>query len=102
MTTEQQEIREAIARMLDDEYVVETNEGTFGAAECCRKTGCGDPRYGNYTIYERLDGQRRVVGCEPKKAPGYARKFRDGIAAARKSLAGLRRELRSAAIAATR
>ena len=94
-TTEQQELTEAIARMLDDEYVVETNEGTFGAAECCRKTGCGDPQFGHYTIYERLDGHRRVVGCEPKKAPGYPRRFRDEINAARKQLAELRRELRS-------
>lgn len=67
-------LRSALAAMESEEVLVALNAGTFGAAECCRKTGCGDSRYGEYEIYERLaTGERRVVGCDPDRAPGYAR-----------------------------
>ena len=67
-------LRANIADMDREEVCVALNAGTFSAAECCRKTGCGDSRYGEYEIYERLaTGERRVVGCDPDRAPGYAR-----------------------------
>lgn len=56
------------------ECLVETNSGTFGATEACRKTGSGDA--GEYKIFARVgDGKRRVVGYDPANAPGYARHF---------------------------
>ncbi len=77
------------------EVAVETNAGTFGAIECCRKTGSGDPRYGTYTIYLRVgDGARRTVGCDPASAPGYARKGGyDVFAAKQRELAALRKQI---------
>ena len=89
-----------LARQADElsklECAVETNEGTFGASECCRAVGTGDPTFGNYTIYERVgDGDRRVVGCNPDQAPGYPRIFRDSINERRADLAKIRQQLRA-------
>lgn len=77
-------INAEIARLSAD-VLVETNEGTFSDRECCRATGSGDPRYGNYRVYETLDGKRRVVGCDPAEAPGYARRFDVPSASARRA-----------------
>jgi len=78
------------------ECAVETNDGTFGAEECCRKTGSGDSAFGKYTIYERVgDGTRRVVGCDPANAPGYARVFAAEINAQRARLSALREQIRA-------
>lgn len=60
---------------LREETIVETNEGTFGAAECCRVVGCGDPVFGNYRIVESTTEGRKLIGCDPEKAPGRPRKF---------------------------
>ena len=62
-------------KRLSADLLIETNAGTFSADECCRAVGSGDPAHGNYRIYETLAGNRRIVGCDPKDAPGYARRF---------------------------
>lgn len=67
------ELERQAAQWMDAEVCMGTNEGTFGAGECCAKTGSGDPRYGNYTRYTTARGHSRVEGCDPEKAPG---KFR--------------------------
>jgi hypothetical protein len=75
---------------------IEHNSGTFGAEECCRKTGCGEARYGEYEIWEDIRGKRTVIGCDPEHAPGYARYCKEAkrdLSEARKKLAELRREL---------
>lgn len=69
---------------LKQEVAIETNEGTYGAEEACRKTGSGDPAHNNYTIFESLNGSRRVRGCDPDKAPGYPRKLSVKSAAERR------------------
>ncbi len=79
------------------ELLVEHNEGTFGSAECCRKTGSGDPAFGHYHIYVRVgDGRERRTGCDPQDAPGYARGSRDTLAARQKELRELRDLIRRA------
>lgn len=92
------ELLAEIKSVAAEEIAVETNEGTFGATECCRKTGCGDPKFGNYTIYECVGTrERRVVGCDPDEAPGRARKLdRDDMAARRRHLSELQAQLRAA------
>lgn len=50
-----------------------TNDGTFGAEECHRVTGTGEPSAGRYTIYETVGGEKVVEGCDPDDAPGYFR-----------------------------
>lgn len=85
---------EAEIAELSQPYLVETNEGTFGAAECCDKTGCGDPAFGNYRIYESIDGTRRREGLEAgRKAPGYARKMKVPTAKERRQQVKELREL---------
>lgn len=83
----------ALATELEERTeITEHNSGTFGSAECCRCTGTGDPRAGEYEIHERVGGGRRVVGCDPKQAPGYRRVSKDAIdrlREARKELAAL-------------
>lgn len=94
MTTTKNDLQKEIAALAATEIAVETNEGTYGAAEACRAIGTGDPRHANYTIWERVgDGKRRVQGCDPQRAPGRARRigFTD-LAESRKRLAALRRQ----------
>lgn len=84
----------AIRQIESEEVSIETNEGTFGATDCQRATGSGDPRYGNYSKIMRIsDGSIRTIGCEPEKAPGYARYSDIGRRLYRK-LNEMRRELR--------
>lgn len=72
-------------KRLSADLLIETNEGTFSADECCRAVGSGDPVHGNYRIYETLAGNRRIEGCDPKDAPGYARRFKHQSAAQRRA-----------------
>ncbi len=86
-----QEIKSLIETLSGIEVVVEHNDGTFGATECQRAVGTGDPKYGLYTIYERVgDGKRRVEGCDPAKAPGYSRGTRADLNAKRAELKRLK------------
>ena len=71
-----------------EEIAVATNEGTFGAVECCRCTGCGDPIFGNYTIYEMVGRPRsqRIQGCDPADSPGYRRPLNRDVLVERRRL----------------
>jgi hypothetical protein len=81
MTTEQ--IIKEIADLSKD-VAVAHNSGTFSAAECCRATGSGETKSGEWTTCERLDGSRYTIGADPKTAPGYARYSTPMSAAARR------------------
>lgn len=61
---------EFIDEILNTEVLVRSNEGTFGAAECCRKVGTGDPRFGTRKVYETPGGRKRVVGVDEDRIPG--------------------------------
>lgn len=88
----------AVEELADAEVLIETNEGTFGAEECCRVTGTGDSKFGNYSVYEQVGGGRRVEGCDPANAPGYPRKMNtDELKDQQKILKALRAELKEAA-----
>lgn len=91
------DLQKEIAALAAREIAVETNEGTYGASEACRAIGTGDPKFADYTIWERVgDGKRRVQGCDPQRAPGRARKLGlDDMAESRRRLADLRSQLRA-------
>lgn len=94
MTTTES-IQREIAALSDREIAVETNSGTYGPREAHRLIGTGDPAFADYTVYERVGGGRRVVGCDPERAPGRARRINAvALAAARQELATLHRRLR--------
>lgn len=77
------------------EHHVETNEGTYGAVEACRKVGSGDPAFANRQVYETVAGERRATGPDEEDAPGRMRQLnRDSLAADRRRVADLRAELR--------
>jgi hypothetical protein len=90
-----QDLSKEISSVEAEEIAVETNSGTYGAAEACRKIGSGSSEFADYTIYERVgDGSRRTVGCDPTSAPGRARRINaDQLAARRKYLSELRRQI---------
>lgn len=91
------EIRAEIKTVEAIEVHVETNQGTYGAGEACRKVGCGDPAFANREVYETVGGTRRETGPDEARAPGYMRQIgREELSDLRKRLAELRRELRSA------
>lgn len=98
MTTRtREEIRTEIAELLTIEVCVGHNEGTYGAAEACRKCGSGDPRFANRHEYETVGGEKRSTGPDLDQMPGrmlYGGKAR--LAEYRQQLASLRAELRSA------
>lgn len=68
-------LKEEIEKLLNTEVLVESNEGTFGAEECCRKVGCGNPAFGNRRVYKTLSGRGRVTGPALKDAPGRMRRM---------------------------
>lgn len=72
------------------EYCVETNAGTYGAAEAGRKCGCGDPMFADRAVYETPLGVRRESGPSEDRAPGRMLVRRDALNAARKRLCALR------------
>ncbi len=93
MTELETEIRELSQRWV----CVGTNEGTYGDSECLRAVGCGDPKFGNCTIYEQVGtGKRRVDGPDPDQAPGYIRRSTVELVECQRRLAALRQELRPA------
>lgn len=55
------------------EVHVRTNQGTYGANECCRRVGTGDPAYGNREVYVTVGGRVRETGPGESRAPGYMR-----------------------------
>jgi hypothetical protein len=71
-----------------EEFVVETNAGTYSATEALRAVGTSDPAFADYQVLERVgDGRRRRVGANPTHAPGYARYMHRAISEARAKLA---------------
>lgn len=71
----------------NEEFIVETNSGTFSAQDAVRTVGTGDPQHAEYRIYERVgDGRQRREGRDPHRAPGYARRFSRELTAARHRL----------------
>ena len=88
---------EQIAALEADEYMIETNQGTYGAAEARRKVGCGDPHFANRDVYETVGGTRRERGPDEADAPGRMRKFANNVAelkGKRKTLNAMRKERR--------
>lgn len=53
--------------------LVETNQGTYGDVEACRKVGTGDPRHANRDVYQRVNGTRYSRGPDEADAPGRMR-----------------------------
>ena len=92
--TREQMIAE-VAKISEDK-LIETNSGTFSAHDCMRAVGTGDPTFGEYRIFERLDGTVYTVGCDPNKAPGYSRRFGGDSAARRAKVKALTAALKSA------
>lgn len=44
-------IRTEISALLAVEHLVQTNSGTFGPHEACRKVGTGDPAFATRNVY---------------------------------------------------
>jgi len=87
-------IRDEIKALESVEYLVETNQGTYGAQESCRKVGTGDPASADRNVYETVGGRRRETGPGEDRAPGYMRQInRDSLSADRKRLADLHKSL---------
>jgi len=70
---------------LSADVEVATNSGTFGPHECLRAVGTGDPAFGAWSTYERIDGTRYTIGADPDTAPGYARRLTHDSAASRRA-----------------
>jgi hypothetical protein len=80
------------------EVHVETNQGTYGANEACRKVGTGDPAFANREVYETVGGTRRETGPDANDAPGRMRKIGyDALRSLRAELKKLRSEAEKAA-----
>jgi hypothetical protein len=78
------------------EYLVETNQGTYGAGEARRKVGVAEPHFADRDVYETVGGARREMGCDADRMPCRVRRCnRAALAADRKRLAELRREIRN-------
>lgn len=90
-----QELEAEIKAVENEEILVATNDGTFGATECCRITGSGDPQFGRYEIFERVGGgDPKVIGRDPDNAPGRKRELRAKLSARRRRLSDLRQAVR--------
>lgn len=79
------------------EVHVQTNQGTYGADEACRKVGSGDPAFANREVYETVGGKFRSTGPMPDDAPGRMRHINASeMAEKRARCAELRRMIREA------
>lgn len=92
---------EALKREIDAisrvEVHLETNQGTYGAGEACRKVGTGDPHFANREVYETVGGKRRSTGPDADDAPGRMRLIgTEEMSRLRKRLADLRAALAEA------
>ena len=91
------EILREIDNLLKIEVHVETNQGTYGAAEAVRKVRTGDPAYANREVYETVGGTRRETGPGEDRAPGYMRRIGyTSLSEYRQQVAALRAELKHA------
>lgn len=76
--------------------LVETNEGTYGPGDVRRAGTTGG--MSDYRIYEAVGtGARHTMGCDPARAPGYARRMgTDELREARRRLVDLLAQQRAA------
>lgn len=89
-------IQKEINELLAVEVCVETNDGTYGAAEACRCVGTGDPAFATRNVYETVGGKTRYTGPREDRAPGRMRAGgRAVLADYRRQLADLRAELKA-------
>lgn len=96
-TKTRSEIQAEIDTLSNVEHLVETNSGTFGATEACRKVGSGDPMFATRNVYETVGGSKRSTGPDEVDAPGRMRRINaNTMSADRKRLANLQAELRRA------
>jgi hypothetical protein len=96
-TTTKGEIAAEIKALENVELLIETNQGTYDAAEACRKVGCGDPQFADRKVYETVGGKRRETGPDESRSPGYMRRINaDQMSSSRQRLAELRKQIRSA------
>lgn len=92
-----EDCQDAIRNLERTELHVETNQGTYGAQEACRKVGSGDTRFANREVYETVGGVRRETGPSEDRAPGYMRRINaDQMRDYRAQLAAWRRALSDA------
>lgn len=88
------EDRREIEVLAGQEFLVETNQGTYGSAEAARRVGTGDPRFADRNVYETVGGSRRETGPSEDDAPGRMRRINaKALRKARERLARLRRSL---------
>lgn len=91
------EVQKEINALSGVEYLVETNEGTFGAQEAAKAVGTGDPAYTVRKVFVTVGGSTYSTGPTEEKAPGRIRKLNQtALAADRKRLANLQNELKTA------
>ena len=87
-------LQQKINQLENKRYLVESNEGTWGATEAVRKVGTADPAFANSRLYITLRGHKRREGCARRNAPGYWRHFSDAERKSdREQLRQLEREL---------
>lgn len=90
------ELQNEIDGLTACEVHMETNQGTYGASEACRKVGSGDPYFANREVYQTVGGQRREIGPDQNDAPGRMRSIGHEEMAEKKSrLADLKKQLRA-------
>lgn len=90
-------LAEEIKALTAVEVHTETNSGTYGAAEACRKVGTGEQRFADRNVYETVGGKRRETGPAEADAPGRMRKINaEAMKRLRRDLAGLRTKLEKA------
>lgn len=90
------EERQAVARLAEVEYLIETNQGTYSAAEAGQKVGCGETHFADRNVYETVGGVRRETGPSEADAPGRMIRLKkncEALASLRKSLARMRKDL---------
>lgn len=97
MTSSKAQLEKQAAELSAREILVETNDGTYSAAEAQRATGTGLPESNTYRVYAIVGGGTRHDGCAKDRAPGRGRALnRTELAAAQKQLAEIRRQIRAA------
>ena len=73
--SDREQIEAEIRDLARVEFLIETNSGTFGAAEACRKIGTGDPAFATRNVYETVGGNKRSTGPDEDDAPGRMRRI---------------------------
>jgi hypothetical protein len=96
-TRTRSEIKAEIGNLLKIEVHIQTNQGTYGNAEACRKVGNGSSEFANREVYETVGGTRRETGPSEDNAPGTMRSInRQRLADLRSQVAELKQELKRA------